>query len=377
MKTRTLSLIAAFSLLLPFAAGAQTLTTPKGGGNQHGSTSMSIGLVTVTIDYNSPDVTSPQGQSRRGQIWGQLVPYGMPNLGFGTCQECPWRAGANENTTFSVTHDVQIEGKSLPAGTYGLHMIPGETDWTIIFSKNSTSWGSFFYDPANDALRVTVKPQEAEFTEWLTYEFTDRDPDHATVELKWEDLSIPFNINVPNINDLFLAQMKEDLKSSPGFVNQNWATAANFAVQNGYKDEALLWADTAVNDQFFGLVTFPNLMALSQAQALNDQHDEAKKTAQQALEHPTTTPGQIHGYGRQLIGQGKGEEALAAYKISQKRFGEQWPVNVSMMRGYSAVGNYKEALKYARKAHEQAPDQGNKDNLANLIEKLEKSEGVN
>ncbi len=80
MKVRSVSLLVVTALLLSTAVGAQTLTTPPGGANQHAVTSLSIGLVTVTIDYNSPDVTSPQGQSRRGKIWGQLVPWGTPNL---------------------------------------------------------------------------------------------------------------------------------------------------------------------------------------------------------------------------------------------------------------------------------------------------------
>jgi len=118
-------------------------------------------------------------------------------------------------------------------------------------------------------------------------------------------------------------------------------------------------------------------MTLSTAQAANGMATEAAATAKQAIDDPTATAVQLHAYGRQLITQGKGAEALDVYKASQKRFGEQWPVNVSLMRGYSAVGNYKEALKYAKKAYEQAPDQLNKDNLANLIKKLEKGEDVN
>ena len=103
-------------------------------------------------------------KSRKGQIWGQLVPHGMNNLGFGTAKESPWRAGANENTIFTVSHDVQIEGKTLKAGSYGLHMItqPEGQDWTVIFNKNTSSWGSYFYEPELDALRVTVKPVENE-----------------------------------------------------------------------------------------------------------------------------------------------------------------------------------------------------------------------
>ncbi len=83
-----------------------------------------------------------------------------------------------------------IEGKTLPAGRYGFHVIPGADEWTLIFSRNSTSWGSFFYEESEDALRVKVKPRKHDYREWLTYEFTTRRPSEATVELQWEDLAV-------------------------------------------------------------------------------------------------------------------------------------------------------------------------------------------
>jgi len=151
-------------LLTTLPAAAQPgLTLPPGGDNQKTVVTQYMGQVAVTLAYNSPDVTSPAGEDRTGKIWGQLVPYGMANLGFGTATESPWRTGANENTTFTVSHDVLVQGQPLAAGTYGLHTIPGEDEWTYIFSNNSTSWASYFYDPAEDALRVTAKPEEAPF----------------------------------------------------------------------------------------------------------------------------------------------------------------------------------------------------------------------
>ena len=376
-RAKTLAACAAIVLLVPALAGAQTLTRPPSGANQHSIVTQYIGLVSVTVDYNSPDVTGPSGQDRHGKIWGQLVPYGMPNLGYGTCTECPWRAGSNENTIFSVSHDVEIEGQPLAAGEYGLHMVPGEEEWTIIFSENSQAWGSFFYDPSEDALRVTVNSEASEFHEWLTYEFVDRDPDQATVALKWEDLAVPFTITVPKITDYYIHQMREELEGAAGFVWQNLNNAAQYAIQNEHKDEALVWATRAVNDPFSGNSNFSTLISLSQAQEMNEQTTEAAASRERAFEHPTTTAIQIHSWGRGMIAQGKATEALNAYKISEKRFGEAWPVNVSMMRGYSAIGEYGTALGYAKKALAQAPDDQNRQNLENLIKQLEKGEDVN
>ncbi|MEA2488533.1 MAG: hypothetical protein QOH21_325, partial [Acidobacteriota bacterium] len=141
------SLIAlAFAAALAPAALAQNLTLPPSGDNQKSTVAQNIGPVRVSIDYSSPNVHGPSGEDRRGKIWGTLVPYGLTNLGFGTCKECPWRAGSNQNTVFTVSNDVTIEGQPLPAGRYGLHMIVNPDEWTLIFSKNADSWGSFYYD---------------------------------------------------------------------------------------------------------------------------------------------------------------------------------------------------------------------------------------
>src|ERR1700754_5057101 len=86
-------------------ASAQ-LTTPPSGDNQHASVSQGIGLVTVTISYNSPNVHAPDGTDRKGHIWGELVHYGFIDQSFGTSKSSPWRAGSNENTTITFSHPV-------------------------------------------------------------------------------------------------------------------------------------------------------------------------------------------------------------------------------------------------------------------------------
>lgn len=119
------------------------LTLPPSGNNQKASVTQFIGPVEVTIDYSSPAVHGPDGKDRHGQIWGKLVPYGMADLGFRQGKLSPWRGGANENTVIAISDPVTIEGQTLPAGKYGLHFIPGQDEWTVIFSKNSSAWGSF------------------------------------------------------------------------------------------------------------------------------------------------------------------------------------------------------------------------------------------
>jgi hypothetical protein len=142
----------------------------------------------VTIAYSRPGV-------KGRKIWGGLVPYGLaPGNADSGDKPFPWRAGANENTTIEFNRDLLIEGKPLPAGKYGIHMIPSEKDWIIIFSKDNSAWGSFTYDPAKDALRVTVTPVKAPFQEWLVYGFDDLAGTSATAFLHWEQLKVPFKI---------------------------------------------------------------------------------------------------------------------------------------------------------------------------------------
>jgi hypothetical protein len=224
-------LVSAWILSSPAAAQVASLSGPPSGDNQKAVVSQWIGPVEVSIDYSSPDVRGPNGEDRSGKIWGTLVPYGMANLGFGTCgDQCPWRAGANENTVFRVSHAVKVQGQPLPAGSYGLHMIPGEKEWTLIFSKNSTSWGSFFYDAKEDALRVTTRPEPSDYHEWLTYEFEDRQPAQARVALKWEKLRVPFTVSVDNATEIYLARMRSELRTSPGFSWQNWVAASQYCL---------------------------------------------------------------------------------------------------------------------------------------------------
>src|SRR6201989_322981 len=133
------------------------LTSLPDGGNKKAMVGERIGITDVTIHYDRPGV-----KGREGKIWGSLVHTGFADLGFGTSKQAPWRAGANENTTIEFSSDVMIEGKPLPAGKYGFFIAYDPSECTLIFSKNTTSWGSFFYNPDEDALRVQVKPVATE-----------------------------------------------------------------------------------------------------------------------------------------------------------------------------------------------------------------------
>ena len=365
------------ALVCAAAASAQSITRPTSGDNQKASVSQWIGPVRVTVDYSSPDVHGPGGEDRTGKIWGGLVPYGLHDLAFNDCKQCPWRAGANRNTVFTVSHDVMVEGQKLPAGAYGLHMLADPEEWTVIFSKNSTSWGSYSYDPAEDALRVKVKPAKSEYHEWLTYEFTDRQPDKTTVALKWENLQVPVRIAVDGIEDLYVAQMKRELRDFDGFSWVNLVAAADYCL--GHKThprDALWFADRAVNWQGAGVANFQTLTTLARAQLANGMKDDAARTIARALSPADATVLQVHQFGRGLQAQGENQLALTVFENNAKKHPNTWPVNLGLARGHSALGDKQKAIAFARKALPQAPDELNRKNIESLIAQWEKPAGT-
>ena len=370
MKQRALLLLLVGSLCLtPVFCDAQgSVTLPPSGNNMKSTVIQQLGLAKVKITYNSPDVAG-----REGQIWGQLVPYGTTDFvaqGFGTATAGPWRAGSNENTTIHFSHDVEVEGKKLAAGTYGLHMIPKEEGaWTLIFSNNHTQWGSYFYDEKEDALRVEVSPEEAPFREYLSYDFDERKTDQATIALRWEKLRVPFSVKVPNMTDLYLANMRRELQSTAGFSWVGFQAAANYCVQqNTNLEEALEWADAAVSRPFIGTKNFGTLQTKAQVLTALNRMDEATEVMHEAMDMGTDM--QIYQMGAGLIQQNKNEEAMKVFQTAAKKFPDTWLSHAGLAAGHRVNGDAKTALKHYKIAHEKAPAQW-KQGLEARIKQLE------
>ena len=370
----------ALCILLAVSAMAQVvpgLAIPPSGNNQKASVTQFIGPVRISIEYSSPAVHGPDGKDRRGQIWGKLVPYGLTDLGFGSGRPAPWRAGANENTVFEVSDGVSIEGKPLPAGRYGFSAIAGPEEWVLIFSKDANAWGSYYYDPANDALRVTVKPRKHEYREWLTYEFTTRRPAEAVAELQWEELAVPWSIKVENIEDLYVKKLKENLTNVQGFGWQGWVAASQFCVaQNTHLEQALEWAEIAVSKPNIGEANFTTLSNKALVLEKLGRKEEAAAAMQMAVRDSTARPLDLHLYGRRLLAEKKNKEAMDIFQLNFERHGDQWPVHVGLARGYAANGDPKQALEHARKALAQAPDPLNKKSLQAMVAALEAGQPI-
>jgi tetratricopeptide (TPR) repeat protein len=357
-------------ILASVAAWSQ-MSLPPSGNNQKSEVTQYLGLVKATITYYSPDVAGRE-------IWGKLVPYGMTNLNNFRSTEAnpsPWRAGANDNTVITLSHDVEVEGKPLKAGTYGVHIIPGNDNAVVIFSNNSSSWGSFFYTPTEDALRVTVKPVPCEFNEWLTYEFTDRLQNSATARLKWEKIAIPFKITVPNGDDLYVKKIREEMTSNKGFNWLNVVAASNFLAGKKLNlDEALGWDQSLIDRN---VKYFPIYNAKANVLTAQGKQAEADATMKEAIALPDATPGQIANYGRQLITQKKPKDAMVVYEGNLKRYPGNATALIGMARGWSANGDNKKALKFAQDALKAETNPQSKTQIEDLVKKLEKGEAIN
>lgn len=364
-------------LTAPYAFAQITL--PPNGDNQKSSVSQWIGPVKVTIEYNSPNVHAPNGADRTDHIWGELVHFGMIDQGFGTSKAAPWRAGSNQNTTISFSHPVKIEGKDLAAGTYGLFLeVAKDGPWTWIFSKNSTSWGSYFYNPAEDALRVSANAVEAPYTEYLAYGFDDRQLTATTAYLQWEKKKIAMKIEVPNVNDLYVQTIRQELRNSPGFDVRNYMAAAAFCARNKTNlEEALTWADFALAPANGGEENFLGLSTKAQVLAAMGKGPEANLLMDKAIKHPSAHMTDIHQYGRTLIGMGQNQKALEVFQYNAKTHPEEkFTTFVGLARGYTAVGNKKEAIKNWEVALKNIPagQEGNRGVWESELKKLK--EGV-
>jgi hypothetical protein len=350
-----LSLYVCLGALVSAAAPAfsQSLVMSLPRQSQRATVSQRLALTDVTITYHRP-------LAGGRKIWGapNIAPYG--NV---------WRAGANENTTFEVSDPVTIDGQRLERGAYGLHMIPNADSFTVIFSKNSTSWGSFTYDPKEDALRITVKPRVAEMHEALTYDFEDVKPDSAVTTLYWEKIAVPFTVKADQAATL--ANIRNQLRNSAQYIWAGYDDAATWCVDNKVNlDEALVWADRSIQQE----ERFENLSTKSRILEALNRDTEAKAAHDKSMQVANVM--QLYFYGRQLQTNKKKAEAIEVYRAVAKRFPSHWLGHLALARSMAADGNFDGAIKEVRISLPDAPAQ-QKPNLENLVKRLENKEDIN
>jgi len=363
--------LSAFTFTGVVRAAAQErseLALPPNGMNQKAEISQWVGLVKVTITYHSPNVHGAGGRDRTGHIWGELVKYGMFDDGFGPSKAAPWRAGANETTTITFSHDVKIGGKDVPAGTYGLFLeVQPNGPWTWIVSTQ-TGWGAYQYDPKYDVVRLPANPEAAAYTEYLTYGFDERRLDSAVAFLQWEKQRAAFKIDVANSLQLYVDQMRKDLLGWPGFDYQNWQTAAQFCADNKINlEEALVWADKAISEPFRnaaqGREDFSTLSTKAAVLRAMRRDADADVVMDKAIGRPDAPVMGIHQYALSLLAAGKKERAIALFTMNRERHPEDTFVTyVGLARAYTAAGDTTNAIANWELAIRNIPD-GQKPNL--------------
>jgi tetratricopeptide (TPR) repeat protein len=346
MQTLTKYFFILFCLVSVLGAKAQGLQTPQE--SPKAILTQTVGVSEISITYNRPAI-------KGRKVWGELVPY-----------KEVWRAGANENTIISFSHPVKIEGKQLPAGKYGLHMIPEETQWTIIFSKNSTSWGSYSYLDSEDALRVTVTPAAtAEIRENLAYEVNNIKGGAATVSLIWEKMNVPFNVEF-DTKAIVLENIRTSfLRGTAKFGWQGWNTAAQYCLTNNVNlEEALTWSDKsiAMNENFANLSIKSKILAKSGKQADADTY--------MAKAIPLANEQQLNNYAYELLRGGNNAKAIELFLLNAKNNPNSWNVHDSLGEAYAKAGDKKNAVKSYQKAMSMTKDDKAKQRLEESIKKI-------
>ncbi|WP_230401647.1 DUF2911 domain-containing protein [Hanstruepera ponticola] len=348
-------------LLLVYSTSAQAqLNTPRG--SQLATVTQRVGITDISITYSRPSVNGRE-------IWGSLVPYGMNNLGFGTATAAPWRAGANENTTITFSHDAYVEGKPIKAGTYALFFeVKPNNEATLILSKDNQAWGSFYYDQKRDALRANISTKKAQHHELLTFEFNTVNTNDAIASLVWGDKEFPFKIAV-DVTDVVLDEFRAKSNGQFGFNRQNWEQAAAYALNNGGDlNEALGWIDGAISGNFYSQKTFNNLAIKGQILNKLGRTDEYAALMDEAS--GMANKQQLNALGYQMMNAKDYERAVAFFKENIERHPDDPNGYDSLGECYKNMGENQKAIKNFKKSLSMNPPANVKANSEKHLKEL-------
>ena len=343
--------------MIAFTTNAQQITTPRTP-SPAAMISQTIGISTVMVNYSRPSI-------KGREIWGKLVPYGWNVQGFGAGNSAPWRAGANENTTIKLSHDSKIEGKPVPAGEYGLFFVinPDNTG-ELILSKDSRSWGSFWYDAKQDLLRSKIQLREIPFTELLTYDFINNTKNSSELVLNWEKKQFPVKIEF-DVDNIVLANAAEELKGPTGFNWQGYASAANYAMQNKTNyEQALKWIDQAIaqNSSFATMSVKSNILKAM------GKTEEADKMMKNAL--AIATENELNQYGYQLLAGSEMDKAIEIFILNTQRFPKSPNAFDSLGEAYATKGDKKNAIINFKKSLSMNPPENVRINSEKFLKQL-------
>jgi tetratricopeptide (TPR) repeat protein len=346
-------------LTISVTAHAQ-LNTPRG--SQQATISQRVGISDISITYSRPSVNGRD-------LWGALVPYGMNNLGFGTSTAAPWRAGANENTTITFSHDAYVEGKPIKAGTYGLFFeVKANNEAMLILSKDYQAWGSFYYDKKNDALRAEISTVESPHNELLTFTFKEVNAKEATASLIWGKKAFPFKVSF-NVTDIVLNEFRGKSNGNFGFNRLNWEQAAAYALNNGGDlNEALGWIDGAIAGNFYSQKTFNNLAIKGQILNKLGRTDEYNLLMDEAS--AMANKQQLNALGYQMMNAKDYNRAVKFFKLNVANNPEDPNGYDSLGECYKTMGENKKAIKNFKKSLSMNPPANVKANSEKHLKEL-------
>ncbi len=320
---------------------APALALPKA--SQRATVSQTVGLTEIGITYDRPTVN-------QREIWGKLVPYGAV-----------WRAGANENTVIAFSSPVRVGGRELPAGRYGVHMIPSPKEWTVILSRQADAWGSFSYDPKEDVVRVTAVPVAAPFQEALGYTLDDPGTGSVAATLRWEKLAVPLPIAV-NSKQVVVDSMRQQLRGLHRFFWQPWAQAAAWCNANDVNlAEATEWAQASIAIQ----ENFTNLRA--KAALVEKQGDATSAAELRRRSFELAVEADMNTYGYELLGQGKTDSAIAVFRKNSKDYPRSWNTYDSLGEALARKGDKKRAVEAYGKARAMTQDPNQKKRIDGIL----------
>jgi tetratricopeptide (TPR) repeat protein len=249
-------------------------------------------------------------------------------------------------------------------------MIPGENEFTVIFSKMAVAWGSFTYDQAEDALRVTVQPHPTDMHEALTYDFDDLKADSSVVTLRWDKTAVPFKVGV-NVEEVVEQSLRNQFRGLVQYTWSGWDDAATYLVDNkGNMDDALKYVNHSIQSED----RFDNEMTKARVLDSMGKGDEASAIRSNALS--TGTIIQVHNYGRGLMIAGKKQEGLDVFQVNIKKDPSNWIVHTEIARIAVSKGDYDTAVKEMKLAVAGAPDQ-QKPQIQGLLKRVEAKEDIN
>lgn len=329
----SLSLSLTLLAAVPLTAQMPVILAPRE--SPAASVSQVVGMSRVSVSYSRPAVNGRN-------IWGALVPFGEV-----------WRAGANENTVFEVTSPFTVGGTRLPAGRYGLHTIPSATSWTVILSRQANAWGSFSYNPAEDALRFSVTPTGGGHQEHLVYLLEPTSDSTLTVTLRWEKLALAFPVTVPTAQ-VALDSVRQQIRGIPYFFPQGWLQAAQEAMRRREFALAAEWADSAIkrNGGF-------QAMRLK-ATAMEQMGDQAGAAALRERSLALATEADVNAVGYQLLNQGKLDEAIVMFRKNVADYPRSWNTYDSLAEALAKKGDRGGALANYQKALAMVTDEAQK-----------------